>query len=661
MPVSRKEELEALRSTGRVRRTSTVLSASSVNQVIFTPEGDEAMRKAKASAERRHVEEARDGLKNAKGLGLSELESVRRRGVHKREESSRKLDAMNNLRSFKGLTPDKFRKRTDGSYVAEVDGEIVTMASGEFDSLKDKFNSSYQMEVPQIPQAGKVWTRPSGDTGEGEVVEDAPELGDEKKVDEAAANTESASVESQEVGSTESAEADEVVDTIEEGEEEEDAEEEVVAIAEDATEGETKEEHEQKTDEKEGDADEGDVTEDAPQKEDTTDADADEQSSEIEDNDATKVDDKEAVSEEEASTEGADEEAVTKEEVPKEDDSTEVADKEADVKEEVSKEEDSTEVVDKEADIAEGETSVEVSKEEEQPKAVEENTAEEIKPSEEDEPKEDEKKVEEAEAPAEEQAQENDPLPADEAPQDETPAEEPAEEAIVEVDNTPTAERIELTKKFYDEHVNDYIANVENCANIHVPDAHRETFLQKLAQSKIGKDGRKKFKIVDLGCGYGRDANYFSLSGHRVLATDFSRPMIGKAAEVAPDAHCLVMDMRDIGSHFVPKSLDGVWACASIVHLPKGEVPAVLGAVRDALRSGGILYVSAKEGTDGETFESDARYGGVKKLYSYYESKELEEMLVEAGFEGVEMGGNDNRGKDSYATHRFLHAFATKA
>jgi len=89
--------------------------------------------------------------------------------------------------------------------------------------------------------------------------------------------------------------------------------------------------------------------------------------------------------------------------------------------------------------------------------------------------------------------------------------------------------------------------------------------------------------------------------------------------------------MRNITMFFQPDSFDGIWACASMLHLPKADIPPLLENVFAVLRPGGIVHVSVKEGT-GEMFDLDELYGGgFWKLYSFYEKEELLEFMRTAG------------------------------
>ena len=99
--------------------------------------------------------------------------------------------------------------------------------------------------------------------------------------------------------------------------------------------------------------------------------------------------------------------------------------------------------------------------------------------------------------------------------------------------------------------------------------------------------------ILDLGCGSGRDSAWFSSLGFRVTAVDGSEALCRRVKEnYGIEAIC--MDFRDLS--FV-EEFDGIWACASLLHVSKEALPGVLARVSAALKPGGILYASFKYGS----------------------------------------------------------------
>ena len=99
-------------------------------------------------------------------------------------------------------------------------------------------------------------------------------------------------------------------------------------------------------------------------------------------------------------------------------------------------------------------------------------------------------------------------------------------------------------------------------------------------------------QILDFGCGAGRDARYFLEQGCKVTAVDGSEALCKIASEYTgiPVKQMLFQDLDEIEKY------DGIWACASILHLKKTELLGVLVKMRNALKTQGIIYTSFKYG-----------------------------------------------------------------
>ena len=100
-------------------------------------------------------------------------------------------------------------------------------------------------------------------------------------------------------------------------------------------------------------------------------------------------------------------------------------------------------------------------------------------------------------------------------------------------------------------------------------------------------------RILDLGCGSGRDTKHFLDAGFEVTATDGSPELCALASELAgiPVRCELFSDLADVDAY------DGIWACSSILHLPRPELEDVLRKMARALRPNGVVYTSFKHGT----------------------------------------------------------------
>lgn len=165
---------------------------------------------------------------------------------------------------------------------------------------------------------------------------------------------------------------------------------------------------------------------------------------------------------------------------------------------------------------------------------------------------------------------------------------------------------------------------------------------------KVIKNGR----ILDLGCGPGHHSKYFSNIGFNVIGIDLSKEMIEIARKESPKSKFKVMDILDL--NFEEDSFDGIWASASLLHVPKNKIKSVLIKLKKTLKNNGILYISLKEGLGSELF-SDARYGGVDKFYVYYQLNEIQKILKDVGFDILEIELKDKR--THYDTNSWLHIF----
>lgn len=98
--------------------------------------------------------------------------------------------------------------------------------------------------------------------------------------------------------------------------------------------------------------------------------------------------------------------------------------------------------------------------------------------------------------------------------------------------------------------------------------------------------------ILDLGCGSGRDARAFADAGFRVDAVDGSIELCRYASEYTglKVRHMLFQELEDVEKY------DGIWACASILHLDRNGLKDVLVRIARALKKGGVFYTSFKYG-----------------------------------------------------------------
>jgi SAM-dependent methyltransferase len=109
-------------------------------------------------------------------------------------------------------------------------------------------------------------------------------------------------------------------------------------------------------------------------------------------------------------------------------------------------------------------------------------------------------------------------------------------------------------------------------------------------------------KILDAGCGSGRDSQYFKRHGYRAEAFDASSEMCRRAAAlIGQPVHQKTFNDVDWVSEF-----DGVWACASLLHVSRDSIADALERLCRALKPHGALFASFK--LRDEEWEQDGRF-----------------------------------------------------
>ena len=121
--------------------------------------------------------------------------------------------------------------------------------------------------------------------------------------------------------------------------------------------------------------------------------------------------------------------------------------------------------------------------------------------------------------------------------------------------------------------------------------------------------------ILDAGCGSGRDSLAFLKRGYEVTALDASEAMVELASQHIgrPVLH-MSFDQVRFREHF-----DGIWACASLLHVPAHSMAEVLRQLGLALKVGGVMYASFKYG-EGESVRDG-------RLFTDYDEGSLRDLL----------------------------------
>lgn len=168
---------------------------------------------------------------------------------------------------------------------------------------------------------------------------------------------------------------------------------------------------------------------------------------------------------------------------------------------------------------------------------------------------------------------------------------------------------------------------------------HAKEFAQKAGSGKryafmeeFEKLLPKGAKLLDAGCGSGRDANDFQTGGFDVTGLDLATELIEHAKQTYSHCKFLLGDIRSLP--FKENDFDGVWSNASLLHFETLEdVKKSLQEFYRVLKEKGIVFVGVKLQTgDKKTgLEEDARFTE-PRFFQYFTEKEIHELLYEAGF-----------------------------
>lgn len=136
-------------------------------------------------------------------------------------------------------------------------------------------------------------------------------------------------------------------------------------------------------------------------------------------------------------------------------------------------------------------------------------------------------------------------------------------------------------------------------------------------------------KIIDLGCGAGRDCKWFLVNGYKLIGIDISPKMIELAKSNNPQGEFFVKSFYQLGD--LREKFDGFWAACSFLHVPKEKIADVIIKVKQLLNPGAIGFIAIKEG--GQEKSVEWQNSGQKRFFFFYSQDEFAHILTNAGFE----------------------------
>lgn len=176
---------------------------------------------------------------------------------------------------------------------------------------------------------------------------------------------------------------------------------------------------------------------------------------------------------------------------------------------------------------------------------------------------------------------------------------------------------MDKTLEYYNKKAHEF---VNNTVSVNFTDT-QDLFLEYLPENGY---------ILDFGCGSGRDTKYFKEKGYKIEAIDGSEELCQIASEYSGiKVECMLF--QDLNEN---DQYDGIWACASILHLSKTEMKDVLKKMIRSLKKNGIIYTSFKygefEGMKNDRYFSDFTEKIFQEYFINIEGVELEKQWVTA-------------------------------
>lgn len=135
-----------------------------------------------------------------------------------------------------------------------------------------------------------------------------------------------------------------------------------------------------------------------------------------------------------------------------------------------------------------------------------------------------------------------------------------------------------------------------------------------------------KGKVIDLGCGTGRDSQLFTSAGYEYTGVDLSKGMIDMAKESLPDSTFQVMNLTEL--KFEDGCFDGIWSFAAYLHIPKGDIDHAIQETNRVLKPGGIGYIVVKKGSKECYLDSE----NGQRYWSFYGKRQFARILENNGF-----------------------------
>ena len=146
-------------------------------------------------------------------------------------------------------------------------------------------------------------------------------------------------------------------------------------------------------------------------------------------------------------------------------------------------------------------------------------------------------------------------------------------------------------------------------------------------------------RILDLGCGSGRDSLYFKNNGYLVTAVDGCEQLAKEAEELISEK-VIVSTFEDLK---LEEKYDGIWACASLLHVNRDKIISLLRKLSNNLKESAVFYISFKYG-ENEYIDNKGRYFNCYTEDSFIDTiKGIKELKIKS----IYKSGDTLKGRDS--------------
>lgn len=141
-------------------------------------------------------------------------------------------------------------------------------------------------------------------------------------------------------------------------------------------------------------------------------------------------------------------------------------------------------------------------------------------------------------------------------------------------------------------------------------------------------------KVLEIGCGAGRDAEELVGFGYDYMGTDISANQVELARKNHPGANFEQVSLYDLDYH---ELFNGFWCTAVLIHVPKARIDEALQSIHRNMLPKAVGFIAIKEG-EGERLEVREELDNAEFLFSYWQNDEFKETLADNSMEVLSQG-----------------------